>query len=42
VYVYAAILGSLLGWRVWNKFRTKSLSIEKMNEIIADSWAGKR
>ena len=22
VYVYAAILGSLLGWRVWNKFRT--------------------
>jgi methionine sulfoxide reductase heme-binding subunit len=22
VYVYAVILGSLLGWRVWNKFRT--------------------
>jgi methionine sulfoxide reductase heme-binding subunit len=22
VYVYAAILGSLLGWRVWNKLRT--------------------
>jgi methionine sulfoxide reductase heme-binding subunit len=25
VYVYAAILGSLLGWRVWNKFRTTRL-----------------
>jgi methionine sulfoxide reductase heme-binding subunit len=22
VFVYAAILGALLGWRVWNKFRT--------------------
>jgi methionine sulfoxide reductase heme-binding subunit len=22
VYVYAAILGSLLGWRVWHRFRT--------------------
>jgi methionine sulfoxide reductase heme-binding subunit len=26
VYVYAAILAVLLGWRVWNKFRTKPVA----------------
>lgn len=30
VYVYAAILAVLLGWRAWNKFRVQSPSIDKI------------